>query len=183
MDPSKGHRAVEERLARTTAPRQRAMLECLRDHLLGESRGDLDLLLSTLCADPRYHFWIDGNAAGEGPKGLEAVRAYYMQVFEEGRSVLEYDIDRIVVDDETIITEGWFDQILPGKILRERGVSIDDPDAAYAHRMRVVLVWPFDEEAKLLGEDSYANGRMFAPENIRKLAIDEIPPVYHERLR
>ncbi len=48
--------------------------------------------------------------------------------------------------------------------------------------MRLVLVWPFDKDAKLLGEDSYANGRMYAAENIRKLLPAEIPPTYYERL-
>ncbi len=61
MDLTKGYRAVEERLDRTQNPRQRAILECLRDHLLAEMRGDFDLLLSTLSADPEYHFWVDGS--------------------------------------------------------------------------------------------------------------------------
>jgi hypothetical protein len=182
IDPTKGHRAVEERLARTTDPRQRAMLECLRDHLLAEMNADFELLLSTLSAEPQYHFWVDGSGFGEGPRGMDAVRAHYTQLYEEGRSVVEYDIDRIVVDDDTIVTEGFFDQIFPGTILRKRGAEVDDPDAAYLHRMRLILIWPFDAECKLLGEDSYANGRMYAPENIRKLSPDEVPPVYYERL-
>ena len=182
IDPTKGHRAVEERLARTQDPRQRAMLECLRDHLLAEMNADFDLLLSTLSADPQYHFWVDGSGFGEGPRGIDAVRSHYEQLYEEGRSVVEYDIDRIVVDDETIVTEGFFDQIFPGTILRKRGVDVDDPEAAYLHRMRLILLWPFDQEAKLLGEDSYANGPMYAKENLRKLPADEIPPVYFERL-
>jgi hypothetical protein len=182
MDLSRSYRVVEERLARTDDPRQRAMLECLRDHLLAEARGDFELLLSTLSANPQYHFWVDGSGFGEGPKGLAAVRAHYEQLYDEGRSVVDYDIDRIVVDDETIVTEGWFDQIFPGAILRKRGVDVDDSEAAYVHRMRLLLLWPFDENAKLVGEDSYANGRMYAPENIRKLSPDEIPAVYVERL-
>ncbi len=182
MDLTKGYRAVEERLDRTQNPRQRAILECLRDHLLAEMRGDFDLLLSTLSADPEYHFWVEGSVFGDGPRGLDAVRAHYTQLYEEGRSVLEYDIDRIVVDDDNIVTEGWFDQIFPAATLEKRGVKLDDREAVYAHRMRLVLVWPFDQDAKLLGEDSYANGTMFAPENIRKLSPDEIPPTYYERL-
>jgi len=180
MDPTKGYRAVEARLARVSDPRQRAMLECLRDHLLAEAEGDFELLLSTLSADPQYHFWIDGSGFGAGPRGLDAVTSHYTQLYDEHRNVCEYDIDRIVVDDDTIVTEGWFDQIFPGAILRKRGAQVDDPDAVYAHRMRLVLVWPFDENAKLLGEDSYANGVMFAPENIRKLAKDEIPSAFYQ---
>lgn len=182
MDLTRGYRAVEERLDRTQDARQRAMLECLRDHLLAEARADFELLLSTLAADPQYRFWVDGSGFGEGPKGLAAVRAHYEMLYEEGRSLVDYDIDRIVVDDDTIVTEGWFDQVFPGTILRKRGVDVDDPEAAYIHRMRLLLLWPFDADAKLIGEDSYSNGRMFAPENIRKLSPEEVPPIYFERL-
>jgi hypothetical protein len=180
MDPTKGYRAVEARLARVTNERHRAILECLRDHLLAEATADFELLLSTLSSNPQYHFWIDGSGFGAGPKGTDSVTSHYTQLFEENRSGCEYDIDRIVVDDDTIVTEGWFDQVFPGAILRKRGADIDDPDAVYAHRMRLVLVWPFDEAGKLLGEDSYANGVMYAPENIRKLKSDEIPPDFYE---
>ena len=182
MDLTKGHRAVEERLDRTQNLRHRAILECLRDHLLAEMQGDFDLLLSTLSTDPQYHFWVDGSGFGDGPRGIDAVRAHYEQLYAEGRSVLEYDIDRIVLGDDHIVTEGWFDQIFPGAILEKRGVKLDDSEAVYAHRMRLVLIWPFDQDAKLLGEDSYANGRMYAAENIRKLSAEEIPPIYYERL-
>lgn len=183
LDPTKGYRAVEERLDRTTNPRHRAVLSCLRDHLLAEAKGNFELLLSTLSPDPKYAFWIDGSGFGAGPKGLAAVRTHYEQLFEEGRSVCEYDIDRIVVDDDCIVTEGFFDQLFPGHVLRKRGAAVDDPKAVYSHRMRLLLLWPFDAKARLLGEDSYANGAMYLPENIRKLAPDEVPPVYFERLR
>jgi len=183
LDPTKGYRAVEARLDRTTDPRRRAILACLRDHLLAEATGNFDLLLSTLAAEPQYKFWIEGSGFGDGPRGLAAVRSHYEQLFEEGRSVCEYDIDRIVVDDDVIVTEGWFDQLFPGRVLRKRGAAIDDLDAVYDHRMRLLLLWPFDSDARLIGEDSYANGAMYLPENIRKLSSDEIPAVYYDRLR
>ena len=132
---------------------------------------------------PQYKFWVEASGFGGGPRGLAAVRSHYEQLFEEGRSVCEYDIDRIVVDDDVIVTEGWFDQLFPGRVLRKRGVVVDDPDAVYNHRMRLLLLWPFDQEARLIGEDSYANGAMYLPENIRKLSANEVPPVYYDRLR
>jgi SnoaL-like domain len=183
IDPTCGYRAVQERLDRTTDPRHRRILSVLRDHLLAEATGDFELLLSTLSRDPQYQFWVDGSGFGAGPRGHAAVRRHYEQLFEEGRSICEYDIDRIVVDDDTVVTEGWFDQLFPGRILQKRGAAIDDPDAVYAHRMRLLLLWPFDADARLIGEDSYANGAMYLKENIRKLSAAEIPAVYYERLR
>ena len=183
LDPTKGYRAVEERLDRTKDPRRRAILACLRDHLLAEATGDFELLVSTLAPAPQYHFWVDGSGFGGGPRGLAAVRSHYEQLFEEGRSVCEYDIQRIVVDDDDIVTEGWFDQLFPGRVLQKRGATVDDPEAVYVHRMRLLLLWPFDADARLIGEDSYANGAMYLPENIRKLSAHEIPSIYYDRLR
>ena len=183
LDPTKGYRAVEERLDRTKDPRRRAILSCLRDHLLAEATGDFELLVATLAPAPQYHFWVDGSGFGGGPRGLAAVRSHYEQLFEEGRSVCEYDIERIVVDEDDIVTEGWFDQLFPGRVLQKRGANVDDPEAVYAHRMRLLLIWPFDTNARLIGEDSYANGAMYLSENIRKLSANEIPSIYYDRLR
>jgi hypothetical protein len=58
---------------------------------------------------------------------------------------------------------------------------VDDEDAVYALRARMVILWPLDENAKLVGEDSCMNGRMYAPENVRKLSPDEVPARFHER--
>jgi hypothetical protein len=180
IEPTSGYRAVEERLARTTDERHRLLLGVLRDHLYAECTKDFPLLLSTLAADPKYHFWIDGAGFGAGPKGLGAVTDHYENLYRENRHVCDYRIERIVVDDDCIVTEGWFDQVFPGRVLEARGAQIDDPEAVYALRMRLLLLWPFDADGKLTGEDSYSNGAMYAPENIRKLSTEEVPAQYFE---
>ncbi len=175
IEPTSGYRAVDQRLERTSNPRHRQLLGVLRDHLYAECNKDFPLLLSTLSADPDYRFWIDGAGFGSGPKGLAAVTAHYENLYRENRHVCDYRIERIVVDDDCIVTEGWFDQVFPGRVLVSRGAPIDDPDAVYALRMRLLLLWPYDAAGKLVGEDSYSNGSMYTPENIRKLSADEIP--------
>ena len=178
LDPDRGWQIVEERLQRTTDPRHRRLLETLRDHLQAEATANFDLLLQTLAPDPEYHFWVDGSGFGGGPKGLSAVASHYKKLYEENRHVVQYDIERIVVDDDAIVTEGWFEQIFPGRVLVDRGAEVDDPDAAYQLTMRLVLIWPFDKDGKLVGEDSYSDGSMFRSERIRKLAPAELPESY-----
>jgi hypothetical protein len=181
IDQDKGWRAVEERLARTTDARHRQLLTNLRDHLLAEATADFDLLLGTLGEHPEYHFWIEGSGFGAGPRGRAAVTSHYENLYRERRHVLEYDIERIVVDDETIVTEGWFRQVYPGTVLVERGARLDepvDPAAAYLVSVRLVLFWPYDADGRLVGEDSYADGAMFSAERIRKLAPAEIPAAF-----
>ena len=91
--------------------------------------------------------------------------------------------ERIVVDDDTVVTEGWFHQIFPGTTLLERGADIDDPSAAYQVTMRLLLLWPFTETGELIGEDSYAGSTMFAPGSVRKLDEAEIPEEFRAALR
>jgi len=180
INPDHGWQAVEKHLETAEGERRRANLACVRDHLKAEAEGNFDQMLATLSNDPQYHFWVEGNGFGGGPKGLDAVRSHYEGLFEERRHICDWDIDRIVSDDDTVVTEGWFEQLFPGKVLASRGAGIDDEDAVYALRVRMIILWPFDENAKLVGEDSYMNGAMYSPENIRKLAPEEVPARFHE---
>jgi len=156
------------------------VLACVRDHLKAEAEGDFVRMLGTLAPDPNYHFWVEGNGFGGGPKGRAAVQAHYEGLFRERRHVCDWDIDRIVVDDDTVVTEGWFEQVFPGEVLAARGAPIDDEDAVYVLRVRLLILWPVDADAKLVGEDSYMNGAMYAPENLLKLAPADVPARFYD---
>ncbi|MCB0995600.1 MAG: hypothetical protein KDB21_10945 [Acidimicrobiales bacterium] len=69
-------------------------------------------------------------------------------------------------------------QLYRGEVLASRGVEAD-ADAVYEVTMRLVLFWPVDADAKFIGEDSYSEGSMFAPERIRRVAPEDIPDVFH----
>lgn len=176
IDRWKAWRQIGERIERTPDERRRAMLECVRTHIITETEPDFDRLMATMCDAPAFHFWIDGNGLGGGPKGLDEVRAHYRNLIAERRYVFEIDIDRIVVDEYTVVTEGWFRQVFPGATLVARGVEVDDPAATYLVTTRLLLLWPFTDGGELIGEDSYAGSRMFAPGSVRRLEESEIPP-------
>lgn len=161
INPHAGWQAAQARLDRTTNPHHRKLLGVLVDHLKAEATSDFDLLLSTLAPNPEYRFWVAGSGFGAGPKGLPAVRAHYENLYVEGRHVCEYNLERIVVDDDCIVTEGWFKQLYPGWVLKLRNAPIDDDSAVYEVTMRLTLFWPFDTNGKLIGEDSYGDGEMF----------------------
>jgi hypothetical protein len=84
------------------------------------------------------------------------------------------DIDRIVVDDDCIVTEGSTRAINKGALAKVRGWILDD-DADYLVTQRVVIFWPFDEAGQMVGEDGYAN---FDPTAARRLGASELPPTY-----
>jgi hypothetical protein len=91
------------------------------------------------------------------------------------RQILEFDIDRIVVDHDTVVTEGWIHAINLGAVARARGWEVDDDDASYLVSQRVVIFWPFDEQGQMVGEDGYAN---FDRTAARKLDAAELPKAY-----
>jgi hypothetical protein len=177
IEPGVAWRRLGERLATTDNARQRAMLETVIEHLEAEAAMSLDRLLATLAPEPKYHLWANG--ADYGPKSREGVAAYYTQLVTDNRAVLEFDIDRIVVDDHCVVTEGWIRAINKGAIAKARGWTVDDDDADYLVTQRVVIFWPFDEAGRMIGEDGYAN---LDPKAVRKLDKSELPEEYTKRV-
>jgi SnoaL-like domain len=173
LDQTLSARRVEERLEKTVDDRRRRLLATVAEHLRAESTADVDKLLATLTDQPDYHLWSAG--ADVGPKGRDGVIGYYQQLVEDRRQILEFDVDRIVVDDETVVTEGWIRAINRGDIARNRGWEVDDAQASYLVTQRVVIFWPFDEDGLMLGEDGYAT---WDPRGARKLSEAELPDAY-----
>lgn len=164
---------VDERLASITSERQRAMLKTLREHLLAEADLDLDGLLSTLVDEPRYHLW--GSGRDVGPKGSDAVAEYYTALVAARRGVLEYDIERFVIDDETIVTEGFIRAYQHGPVAAGFGYAVPDLDAHYIVRYRALVLWPFDHDERLLGEDGYGG---VDPHDFVRVEAEELPVEY-----
>ncbi|WP_018178901.1 nuclear transport factor 2 family protein [Jongsikchunia kroppenstedtii] len=172
IDPSKTWKLLEERLATTTNPRHKQILEIVLEHAQAEAKPDLDGLMATLAPNPDYHFWNDGHDVG--PKTTEGVRAYYTAFVESKSNILEFDLDRLLVDDEGLMMEGYLRQIYPGAYAAQLGFPIDDPDAAYFIEFRQLIVWPVDADGKIIGEDSYHSG----PSRIEKLTQEQLPQEY-----
>jgi SnoaL-like domain len=173
LDQTLSARRVEERLQKAISERERSLLATVALHLRAESTADVEKLLATLSDEPDYHLWSGGRDVG--PKGRDGVIGYYQKLVDDRRQILEFDVDRIVVDDETVVTEGWIRAINRGDIARNRGWEVDDELASYLVTQRVVIFWPFDEDGRMLGEDGYAT---WDPHGARKLAEDELPDVY-----
>lgn len=153
IDRNLGATRIAARLERTTSERQRAMLEVVRKHMDAEARLDLDGLLEGQIDEPRYHIW--GSGRDTGPKGKHAVLQYYSDLVAARRGILEYDIGRIVVDDDAVVTEGDIRAYQPGEVARDFGYNVDDLDATYLVRYRALVIWPFDADGRMLGEDGY----------------------------
>jgi hypothetical protein len=171
-------RELEKRLERTTSPRQRSMLQTVIDHGKAEASASVNGLMATLSADPQYHFWSGGK--DWGPKGHAAVRDYYRNFVAGGEGFFESHKSRIVVDDDTVVTETELRQLVPGSVAARRGYAIPDPDGHYLVFARTVILWPFNEDGELIGEDSYGSSDISVFEHIPD---EELPAEYVTMLR
>jgi hypothetical protein len=173
FDQSLSWQNLEVRLARTTDPRHRKMIETVIAHAKAESYGDVDGLMATLSDDPQYHFWSGGN--DWGPKGRDAVRAFYEDFVASGAGFFESVKVRVVVDDDTVVTESAMRGIVPGAVARARGCDVPDLDGHYYVTARTAIFWPFDAAGELIGEDSYGSSD---PRVCERVPDDELPAEY-----
>jgi len=172
IDRTKMFRLLEERIAKTTNPRHLLMLNRVLQHAQGEADLDLDLVMSTLSTDPRYVAW--GAAADMSPVGRQAVRTFYEDtIVKGGQFFLEFDMDRIVVDDNTIVTEGNFRSLYYGADAAQRGFPVDDPEGFYLLSLRMLIVWPFDAEGFIIGEESYS--AVTTLDFLKKVETSQVP--------
>jgi hypothetical protein len=177
FDPSISWVALEKRLAETESPRQRALLETVIAHTRAETALDVPGLMATLVDEPAYHFW--GPAGDTGPKGRDGVEQYYRAFAASGAAMLESNKERIVVDDHSVCHEGVITTLASGRIAKARGYNVDDEQAHYLLRMRAVILWSFDDDAKAFGEDSYV---AIQPDDFVKVDRAELPQAYLDYL-
>jgi hypothetical protein len=169
---------LRERLAKTESPRQRKLLEVSIKHIQAEAEVDLDTVFETISKDAHWHFWVDGRDLG--PKGKEAVCASYVDAGHTvNRMVNEFDIERIILDEDTLVLEGVYHVLQPGFVTKSRGFLIDDDslDSAYLVDIRVVILSALGSDG-LLGEETMYY--TFNPADVRKISEDELPERYKQ---
>jgi hypothetical protein len=178
IDPNNTWRKVEERLKRETDPRRRRNLETVLAHMKAEAAGDLDGLMATITTRETPHYHAYGAADPIlSPRGRDAVRQFYAAFVASGAVKLELDVQRLVVDEEFVITEGLMKIAYPGNLLRLMGHAVDDAGAFYLFQTPMCVIWPMDEDGKVIAEDSYTGGDGFAGIAERKLGPGDIVAV------
>jgi hypothetical protein len=165
-------RKVEARLKCETDPILRRNLEMLLLHMKAEAVLDMDNLMSTVSERAIYQNFVEGGPTG--PVGKAGVRKFYEDFAASGAQKLQFDIDRLVVDRDCILTEGVMRMAYPGRTLAAQGIEVDDPSAHYLFETRMAIVWPIDEHGLFIGEDSYVSGDGFAGIANRKVDLADV---------
>jgi len=138
--------------ARTQNPFHKAILLNFWRHVHLEGAGLYDQIVrSDMMADhPVYRVaWGENPAVVEGKAG---VLAFYNSV---GESVLWHSDDRLAVADWGICDEITFHQLARGADLRALGYQTEKADALYHVSSRQAFIWPYDANARLVGEHLY----------------------------
>jgi hypothetical protein len=155
-DAAASWRLLTDRLARETDPVRRRNLEVVARHVVAEVAGDLEALEATLVDEPRYTFW--GGDAARRLGSLEDVRSFYSTNMRAGKNRLAFDITRVLVDDDTVVTEGVFRHVVEGAFLPGRpgpdGGPLD-PRTSYLTAYQAIVVWPITPQGLIAGEEIY----------------------------
>jgi hypothetical protein len=178
VDTDKMVRIMDAKIAATANERHRRNLETVREHMNRERLLDPAGVMGTLSPEANYKLWVDG--VDLGAKGLPAIREWYVDTnIRRNRTfVIEYDLERVVVDDDVVVTEGQMNVVVDAAYVSEV-LGLDcDADDIMLHSFRQIVFWPVDADSKLLGEEFYTNG-YGNQKALRKLAPDEIPGDWH----
>jgi hypothetical protein len=146
MDP------VEKLLHTTTKPLHRAILENFRRHVHLEGSGQFDKICEPdmMADDPVYR--VSWGAHPVVVEGKANVIKFYNSV---GAQVLWNSDDFLAVNDWGVADELTFNQLLKGSDLLRMGYKASDPNGYYHLQSRQAFIWPYDEKARLKGENLY----------------------------
>lgn len=155
IDPHRTWLTLDERLKTETNPLHRAQLEKIIFHMKGEARGDVDQILTTVSPSATYISYDNPEGPPRVFKGHKGIREFYRQMLDAISVDLEFFVERLVVDDCCVVTEGVSKSALKGKMLEAAGIKDIDPNAFYLTQARTLVIWPFDQNGMILGEYIY----------------------------
>ena len=142
------------RLKNETNPRYRRMLEEVRYHNQIEASGLIDPVMDRLAPNPIYWMYEHGKDP-VSIQGRDDIKAhFYDELMRVINPLLEWNTFRCLVDDDGVITEGTLKAAVRGTWLIEQGYDVD-PEGFYLRHSQHLVVWPFDDQVRSLGETIY----------------------------
>jgi len=152
FDITKTNEAVRRLLEVTTNPRHRFLLMSYDRHRNLEMAGRYqEIFVPEMTVEqPVYHFNLFGmNMVLDGREQVEAV---YRQWSENGQCVFYADDEKLAVGDNMIVSTAMIYQQTPGDVLAAAGTDVDAA-ATYLVANVEHMIWPYDDQGRLVGED------------------------------
>ena len=153
LDIRDQNKAVERALEGAENPRHRYLLQGYLRHRYLESAGRHEEIFDPQLTveHPVYRF----NLVGQPPftlDGREQVEALYRHWTETDQCVFYVEDEIVSVGDHMVVGRGIGYQQILGSELAAAGVDAD-ADAMYLTRSAIAMIWPYDDQCRLLGED------------------------------
>jgi hypothetical protein len=153
LDITKTNQAVQELIEVTEKPRHRYLLQAYDRHRNLEHAGRFEEIFAPemTVEHPVYRF----NMIGQPPMvldGREQVEPLYRFWAETNQSIFYNETETVAVGDFMVVSTMVGYQQTLGSALAAAGIEADG-DAMYLLRGRVVMMWPYDERCRLVGEN------------------------------
>ncbi|WP_433733247.1 hypothetical protein ACQP0C_13395 [Nocardia sp. CA-129566] len=136
----------------TENPRHRHLLEAYNRHRYLEMAGRFEEIFEPdmTVANPVYRFeTLEQKLRLEG---VDQVQAVYRAWTETDQCVFYAEDEEVAVSDHMIVSRGIVYQQTIGAELAQ-GFPEIDPDAMYLVRTATMMLWPYDDRCRLIGED------------------------------
>ncbi|TNM41989.1 hypothetical protein FHP29_08465 [Nocardioides albidus] len=152
FDITRTNLAVERLLETTTNPRHHWLLQAYNRHRYLEMAGRWKEIFAPemTVEHPVYHFNVFGISTVLD--GAEAVQAVYEEWSRTAQCIFYTTDETLAVGDNMIVSTATIYQQTPGQLLVEAGAPVD-PAAHYLVANVEHMIWPYDDEGRLIGED------------------------------
>jgi hypothetical protein len=153
LDIREQNLAVERVLENTESARQRYLLQGYLRHRYLESAGRYEEIFDPQLTveQPVYRFSLVGRPPFK-LDGREQVEALYQHWTETDQCVFYVEDEIVSVGDHMVVGRGIGYQQTLGSELAAAGLDAD-PQAMYLTRSAIAMIWPYDDQCRLIGED------------------------------
>ena len=144
--------AVRRLIETTENPRHRYLLQAYDRHRNLEMAGRYEEIFAPEMTvdEPVYHFNMLGKCLTLD--GAEAVKGVYHEWTETAQCVFYAEDEKLAVSDDMIVSTSTLYQQTLGSVLAAEGAPVD-PDAMYLVKSAEHMIWPYDDNGRLIGED------------------------------
>ena len=175
LDITKTNIAVERAIEETDNPRHRFLLEAYNRHRYLEMAGRWEEIFAPemTVAEPLYRFNYLGKVFDL--HGAEQVQAVYREWAATDQCIFYTEDEQVAVGDNMVCSRTIGYQQVTGASLVAEGVDAN-PDAMYLAKSLEAMIWPYDDEGRLVGEEVWEfdpSAREFielAPEDVLTVA-------------
>jgi hypothetical protein len=152
FDITKTNIAVERLIETTENPRHLYLLHAYNRHRYLEMAGRFEEIFAPemTVENPVYHFHLFSKTFTAD--GAKAVKGLYREWTGTAQSVFYADDEKLAVSDTMIVSSATLYQQTPGHILAAEGEAVDF-DATYLMKAVQYMIWPYDDQGRLVGED------------------------------